>query len=379
MELPTLYKKTNTGAIQYWQIIVTEDGLGHGFTTTQYGQVGTDNPQCTTDRISEGKNIGKVNETTPYQQACVEAKAKWTKQNKKGYVEDILRAEAGDDDTEGVSCMLAHKYGIVLNGEFIPDQNHKIKLPCAVQPKFDGIRCRSKEDSTLWSREQRSFTSVPHITEAIKEVFSDKAPEPDGELYNHEFKTNFDKIVSIVKQQKEVDPDHKLVQYHIYDLAIPGVPFIERNKMIKDALANHKGPLCAVETRIVNSHEELLVAFKDFLAAGYEGLIARNLDSMYENKRSYNLQKLKEFFEDEFDIIGVKEGKGKLKGHAIFVVKTEEGVKVDVKLEGDTGRLKEIWGNPSLWEGKQLTIRYQGYTKDRSLRFPVGKAIRDYE
>src|SRR5271170_6774781 len=98
MNYPTLYKKTNTGAIQEWKIqVAVNTGLDAGtmgMIVTDFGQVGTDKPQRTTDIISKGKNIGKKNETTAIQQAEAEAEAKWTKQVKKGYVESIQAAEA---------------------------------------------------------------------------------------------------------------------------------------------------------------------------------------------------------------------------------------------------------------------------------------------
>ncbi len=63
MLLPTLYSKTNTGAIQFWQVSVEQD-QGFGIVCTVYGQEGTDSPQTTIDIINKGKNIGKINETT---------------------------------------------------------------------------------------------------------------------------------------------------------------------------------------------------------------------------------------------------------------------------------------------------------------------------
>src|SRR5271168_4039124 len=81
----TLYKKSSTGAIQYWQIMCYEDS-DHSVNytlETEYGQVGTDSPQRTFDTISQGKNIGKKNETSVHQQAESEAQAKWEKQKKK--------------------------------------------------------------------------------------------------------------------------------------------------------------------------------------------------------------------------------------------------------------------------------------------------------
>lgn len=53
MTHPTLYKKTSTGAIQFWTISTKGNDI-----VTEYGQVGTDSPQITVDTIKEGKNAG---------------------------------------------------------------------------------------------------------------------------------------------------------------------------------------------------------------------------------------------------------------------------------------------------------------------------------
>src|SRR5574338_1393561 len=94
--LPRLYKKTSTGAIQYWEIQVLETPNSGTFydLLTEYGQLGTDSPQITVDTITKGKNVGKKNETSISQQAEAEARAKWEKQKKKGYVETIEAEQA---------------------------------------------------------------------------------------------------------------------------------------------------------------------------------------------------------------------------------------------------------------------------------------------
>jgi hypothetical protein len=75
-KLPTLYKTTATGAIQEWTIRVDKSGED-GVIVTRWGQ--TDGEiQETKDRVTEGKNLGKANATTAYEQACAEAQAKWT-------------------------------------------------------------------------------------------------------------------------------------------------------------------------------------------------------------------------------------------------------------------------------------------------------------
>jgi len=104
------------------------------------------------------------------------------------------------------------------------------------------------------------------------------------------------------------------------------------------------------------------------------------MNALYVPKRSMDLQKLKEFHEDEFQIVGIEEGKGKLQGHVgAFNCVTKDGVDFKAKLEGDTEYLKQCFENEALWKGKKMTVVYQGFGINKRPRFPVAKAIRDYE
>lgn len=121
------------------------------------------------------------------------------------------------------------------------------------------------------------------------------------------------------------------------------------------------------------NEDEMMLAFEKFLEQGYEGLMVRNMKARYVNKRSYDLQKVKEFQDSEFTVTGVEEGRGKLAGHAIFVCKTSSGVEFRAKMKGETSALKKYFEHPELALGKQLTVKYQGVTNKSGVpRFPVG-------
>lgn len=377
--LPTLYKKTSTGAIQEWSIGVFQASMNSKEATieTRYGQLNSDKIQTTQDTVSEGKNVGKKNETTPFEQACAEAQAKWEKQKKKGYVDSVKAAQAGELDEViegGIVPMLAHKFS---------DQGHKIKYPAYVQPKLDGIRCIAilKDcKCTLWSRTRKLITGVPHIARAIEKAFGENDLVLDGELYNHEYKKQFEKIVSLVRQD-EPQPGHEVVQYHIYDLP-SGDTFEKRaTKMRYIKSSWFKNEVIKVETIQIEDEAQAVDYFELWRNEGYEGAMIRNAAGLYVNKRSYDLQKIKEFDDAEFEITGIDEGRGKLAGHVgAFVCRTKDGKEFLAKMSGETTRLKEYFDNHKLWKGKQLTVKFQGLTGANGVpRFPVGVSIRDYE
>jgi len=377
--LPKLYKKTSTGKIQEWKVWVSVTPFYPEVTiVNEYGQVGG-KIQESRETITEGKNVGKANETTILEQAQAQAKARWEKQLKKGYAQTIEDAEAGvtDDVIEGgVFPILAHKFA---------EQGHKIKYPALAQPKLDGHRCTSQYGDgavTMWSRTRKPILSIPHIVEALENC--GLADRFDGELYNHDYRNNFEDLTSFIRQE-EPKEGYEAVQYHVYDLALPNLSNYDRYLILKNMASVFEGtPVHLVETVIVNDEDELYAYLDDCLARGYEGCMVRNFDSPYEYKRSYGLQKLKKFDDDEFRIVDIKVGtKGSMAGKAVFICEKyrdeqpiPEGKTFDCKLKGDMGKLKEYADEPSLVIGKILTVKFQGYTKYGIPRFPVGERFR---
>jgi len=377
----TLYKKTSTGAIQSWKVKVVAHKTGNEITKGEivytYGQHDTDKPQTTNDFIKVGKNKGKANETSILEQTIFEAKAKFDKQKKKGYVESIDDAKAGKIDNSiiqgGINPMLAHKYR---------DHPHKINFPCYSQPKFDGHRCLAVVDDdgkcTLWSRTRKKITAMVHIERAIESILKGKTGIIfDGELYNHDYRNNFEELSSAIRQ-KEVPENFDIIQYHIYDM-ISDECFSVRHKTIDKIIPDKHKYLKKVETVILKDSSEVKPYFNDCISRGYEGSMVRNMNAEYEFKRSYHLQKVKQFEDAEFKIVGIEEGTGKLRGHVgAFICVTPQGNKFNAKMAGDVSKLKEYFENHKLWTGKKLTVQFQGWTsKENVPRFPVGLRLRE--
>lgn len=372
-KLPKLYKKTSTGAIQEWEAHV--DIIDNVATIiTNYGQVGG-KIQESRELVLEGKNIGRSNATTDVEQAFSQAKSDWEKQLKKGYVkylEDAIAGKTDDIIQGGIAPMLAHKFS---------EQGHKIKYPALVQPKLDGHRCIAvyKDGGySLWSRTRKPITSMPHIIKALNE--SGCCHSLDGELYNHEYRNNFEELSSKIRQE-EPQPGCEVVQYHVYDAPENMGQNKNRNEYLqidaKEVLKEYP-EVHIVETIVVNDEDELMDAFDHFIAEGYEGCMVRNMSGLYVNKRSYDLQKVKEFSDDEFKIIGVKVGtKGSMAGKAVFTCQLPNGETFDCKMKGDMNELTRYADNPSLVIGKLLTVQYQGYTGYGKPRFPVGLRFRE--
>jgi DNA ligase-1 len=238
----------------------------------------------------------------------------------------------------------------------------------------------------MWSRTRKPIVTIPHIVEALENCrWNTLDYRFDGELYNHDYRENFEELTSLITPD-EPKEGHEVIQYHVYDLALPNLTNYERY-LILEGMRPHfeNSPVHIVETRIVNNKEELMQAYEDFMEQGYEGDIVRNMDGKYVYKRSYDLQKIKIFDDDEFRIVDIKVGtKGSMAGKAVFICERTredqllpEGVTFDCKLKGDMGKLKEYADDPSLVIGKIVTVQYQGYTKkNMKPRFPVALRFR---
>ena len=204
----------------------------------------------------------------------------------------------------------------------------------------------------------------------------------DGELYNHDLRDNFEKIISLVRKSKPTDQDRldaeELTQFHCYDIIDETKTFEERNRFIVQAVPrNHC--IFHVKTQAVATESLAKVVHQQNLDAGYEGSILRTNDT-YACKRSHNLRKFKDFHDTEATITSWVEGKGKRIGTvgkfmAIDADGNEFGMPVMDKFKYLQDNFKKMQG----YVGKTATFTYFERTKANSYRHPLFKAIRDYE
>lgn len=128
MKLPTLYKIKQK--VLQWEIETFHYPEYSEYKVT-HGQKGG-KLQTTSTMITQGKNIGKANETSIEQQCEAEAKALWQKQiDRKNYSQFT---DSGKDYTVSVTKSL---YSPMLALEY-EKFAHKVVYPCHVSVKLDG-------------------------------------------------------------------------------------------------------------------------------------------------------------------------------------------------------------------------------------------------
>jgi DNA ligase-1 len=365
MKLPIIYKRTQTGAIQQWEIIVEDDTF-----YTIEGQVGG---KLTTSKPTQviQKNVGKQNETNEYEQALKEAQAKWKKKTEAGYTEDINLV---DTSKKFFEPMLAHKY---------IDYKNDIIFPILVSPKLDGCRMVAQK-SGLWTRNGKPYVSCPHIQKILKPLF-EKYPNwvIDGEVYTHD--VSFEKVVSLVKQSKptkeDLEESAKLVQYWIFDGVVDdkSLGFEDRYKLIREELTKligHNPNIKFVTTIKINSDKEVEEWHDAFVSKGFEGCMLRKIDAPYENKRSKNLLKFKKFLDEEFKIIDVQEVLGSRSGMAgKLLLEMKNGKIFGAGIRGGEDYYRQLLLDKKKLIGKVATIRYQNLSEDGVPRFPIAVNI----
>lgn len=367
---PTIFSVEKNGKTRMWNAIVQSYANGHATATITYGQL--DGKQQTSVRnYTEGKNKGKTNETTPYEQCFSETERKWKdKKEKESYSENLMVTAS----VTKIFPMLAATYSTQSS------KKNDIVYPCFVQPKLDGLRCvMYKQNGQIMaqSRTGSYFETLEYLTKSMEPVFN-KYPNLvlDGELYTMDIP--FEILAGLLKKKHITKEDseklEKHVCYHVYDL-VTEEPFFKRHEFLSQLVFPKYIQL--VYTLEISSVQDFKSCFSNFVVTGYEGIMLRNKNGMYKTGyRSNDLQKYKEFMEEEYVIIGFEEGDGRDKGCVIWVCQTN-GKEFRVRPRGTILQRREWFQKGSTYVGKKLTVIFQELSEQGIPRFPVGKAIRD--
>ena len=205
----------------------------------------------------------------------------------------------------------------------------------------------------------------------------------DGELYNHDLRDNFEKIISLVRKTKPTDEARlesaEMVQFHCYDIIDETKTFEARMAFVYN---NLKESYCIVNvptTRVFKHEEALNMHYDGNLKDGYEGSIVRTNDP-YQCKRSHNLRKIKDFSDAEATLLCWVEGKGKRKGTVgKFMAVDDDGNEFGMPVMDKFKYLQDNFRKMKGWVGKRATFTYFERTKAGSYRHPLFKSIRNYE
>lgn len=410
----TLYKRTKSHAVQFWSISVEAEADDSVVITKESGQLGTLKPIRNQEIINEGKNIGRSNETSPYEQACLEAESDWKKKHDEGYksAEDMqIQVRMTDDSFEYRTkeepdiVYKQSELGKLLD-KSLPRFNtdaqgntkpmlakdwkkvkKKIEYPLYVEPKLDGVRClmivNNYDDVTFLSRSGKEYLTLAHIAVDILQAAEHGSDLQypfilDGEVYSDEL--TFQEITAAVKKQS---PNSLKLHLRVYDIINDKEMTQRRDDSSQLVQAIGSEFIHHIKWQIATDAGEVKVFHDEAVKFGYEGAMLRTFTGKYDQgQRSSNLLKVKEFDETEYPVQSLEYGQRGVED-LLAVCTNSEGKLFKAKIEGSKEqKIKFELEYQEAYETEKdikLTVKHFGLTTDRLPRFPIGKALRLYE
>ena len=351
----TLYGKDSKGDLRVWsiytegsEVVVKHGKLGGKIQEKRY--------------TAEGKSQGKSNETTPEQQAVIEAEAKYVKQLKSGYFPD-------KDDALGhieFTPQKANNYN---------DQAHKIVYPCLGQKKLDGMRLMIDKNGQAWSKQGEPIELPSHWV-GVKEL-AINCGGLDGEVYaglKNQGGLSLQRIISAFRKPNEDTPK---LQYWVYDIPNSST-MLERSKTIE--FLSKTVPPCVVLVHgvILKNENDADQFFEAKVNQGYEGVVYRNLDAKYEfGKRSYNLIKRKKRETTEATVYHVEMDRN---GWGILYCKLENSIEFKCQMKVDAAEKNyRLYENALELIGKTIEVEFEALSDSGTPQKPVSIGIREVD
>ena len=357
----TIYSKDSKGNIRVWFMEQSDSRY-----RTTAGLL--DGERVTSEwSHAECKNAGKSNGTSAIEQATAEIEAKYKKQLKTGYHQNMEHV----DLIQYVEPMLAEKYKEQQKKVNFAEQNW------GMQCKFNGNRCVATKEG-LFTRKGEKYVSVPHIENALDPFFV-QYPDAvlDGELFNNDLRQQLNEITKIIRKTKHIEASdfaksEQLVKFYIYDgynFSTGKAGFLgadsdysKRKNWIDNNVIPISAYLVGVGTELVKSEDHMNKLFQKLLSDQQEGGILRRMDAPYEHKRSKSLLKVKSEDDDDGIIQNITDGDGNWKGAATNVTLKWKDKTFDAVFKGSYETRVEILKSKTDWIGKKVTFLYMGLT-----------------
>jgi DNA ligase-1 len=226
--------------------------------------------------------------------------------------------------------------------------------------KLDGIRA-------YWDGKNMRFRSGKIIH--TPKYFTKDYPsfELDGELWTK--RKDFENISSIVRDTIPNERKWKEIKHYIFEVPNAKGNLFQRLSLAKKYENNIIKIIPQIKISNIKSMKKYL---RDLENKGAEGIVVRDANAKYINKRTSKALKIKSFKDDECTIIGYTKGKGKFK-NSIGALKCRLKNGIEFKVgSGLTNKLR--LSPPKI--GTIITFKYQNLTKYNKPRFPVYLRVR---
>jgi len=190
--------------------------------------------------------------------------------------------------------------------------------------------------------------------------------EIDGELWTK--RGDFENISSIVRD-KTPTKEWEVVKHYIFEVPNAKGGLFDRLKKLKP----YEGQTIKIIKQIpIKDKTHLKLFLEEIEQKDGEGLVVRDPNAPYINKRTSKALKVKTFQDAECKVLGYTKGKGKYKD-VIGAIKCQLDNGIEFKI--GTGLSDKARANPPKI-GEMVTFQYQKFTKYGKPRFPVFLRVR---
>jgi DNA ligase-1 len=309
-------------------------------------------------------------------------------------VNKVVGKKYGQYSIPVFSCQLAHD-----------SANHESKVSGKklIEVKLDGVRVITivYPDGRVdqFSRNGKELVNFPHVKEQLAKTVTG-VTEPvvfDGEIMSGTFQDLMKQIhrKSDAQAQDAVLNLFDLVSLKDFEAGKSKRTQTERSAKLvawKDLWAEETPNITVVGQELVDlDTAEGQKRYKEInamaIAGGYEGIMLKDPEAVYECKRSVAWLKLKPFIEVSLEVTNLEEGTGKNVGRLGALVCSGQDDGKDITVNVGSGfsddMRNSVWGDRSAVVGQIVEVRADAVTQNQdgtySLRFPRFLRFRGFE
>lgn len=315
-----------------------------------------------------------------------------------------LRCGVSDSTANKIWKGLIPEYPVMLASKFDQKLVQQVSFPAEAQVKLDGMRVNvivQNGNVATFTRNGKLVEIGDHFDHPFLEMAQGKDLVFDGELLVIDSQGKYldrktgngilNKAVKGTISTSEVSKIHvvlyDLIDYNDWKNEVSNVTYKERLQRLAESveiaepIGNHRHKVSLVKGKRVSTLAQATEYFEGLLAMGEEGIILKDLNGIWENKRSKSLIKFKGEFEADLVCVGWEEGTGKNAGRlGALVIETGCGRLRSNVGTGFSDALREQIGKEVI--GKIISVKYNMRIKDKnsdleSLFLPVFVEVRE--
>lgn len=298
--------------------------------------------------------------------------------------------------TNAVWPNLVPEYPVMLCSQFDEKLIDRIKWPAVVQLKMDGMRFNAivvDGKCDLRSRNGKEINIMGCLEQEFIRMSEGKNMVFDGELLveteagvadrqtgngilNKAVKGTISANEAAMVRATVWD----MIPYDKFVLGLDKTPYLIRYARL-ESLSMIPQKIRLVDNKLVQTYEEAQLIFQQYLDQGQEGIILKDLNGPWEDKRAKHQIKFKGELECDLRIVGVEGGTGKYVGMvgAILCESADGVVKTSVGSGFNDEQRKSLVNEKLI--GKVVAVKYNARIHNKqgeeSLFLPIFLEIRE--